>query len=460
MMSTLRISTQIELDAALAQDASTRLEIDSTAELSVEVRTGSPFFRLLGSTVLTLLAYGSSQPDIETRHNTRPRIVARGNSKPRIIIKDNSQPHVDIEHNSQPLIETHDKSHARIEAKDNSSPRIKVTGTSRPRIVGKDYCQPQIDADDNSEPHIVICDISQMIIKVRGNSRPHIETKDTSQPLIETYDNSRPHIETENYSQPLMRTCGDSQPIIEAYDNSHPHIITQNVSRSYIVAGDYSQPHVMAGDNSLPDIVVSDSSQMYIVAWDDSRPRVEAKGSSQLHVASRDNGQLHVVASGFVQLSLQGHHIQAQAGVDVQVRLADGAICEGGQQVTIRRGTPAEWCAFYDVKIIDGIATLYKAVDDNFRSAHGGDYTPGSIPVASDRDGGTSEHTSDHHYSSTPRHALVFNIDATKFVGCPVALTDIAPHSDADDPRKIMARCCCAPCWESDINGNRIDIPA
>ncbi len=42
---------------------------------------------------------------------------------------------------------------------------------------------------------------------------------------------------------------------------------------------------------------------------------------------------------------------------------------------------PAEWCAYYGVEVDDGVAILYKAVDEEFSSYHGGSYRPGTEPT-------------------------------------------------------------------------------
>lgn len=56
--------------------------------------------------------------------------------------------------------------------------------------------------------------------------------------------------------------------------------------------------------------------------------------------------------------------------------------------------------------------------------------------------------------------ARSFNDAATKYVGCPVALADIAVHPDGCYPEKVKARGCCAPVFEVDEDGERIQPEA
>ena len=187
---------------------------------------------------------------------------------------------------------------------------------------------------------------------------------------------------------------------------------------------------------------------------------VEARGSS--HVVARESS--HVVAWG-------SSHVEARANAFVRVfsalkiRAAASVVLtlhgkcndlEGGHHVrAIVPGTAQEWCDFYGVAVQDEIATVYKAVNDKFRSPHGMTYEPGSIPRAIDWDGGHHECGGGLHFSPTPAAAREFNSDGTRYVACPVALSAMrAPRSDDSYPQKIKAECCCGPVYEVDIMGN------
>ena len=117
--------------------------------------------------------------------------------------------------------------------------------------------------------------------------------------------------------------------------------------------------------------------------------------------------------------------------------------------------TAAKWCAEHHVKVVRGVATVYKAVGEDFKSARGADYSPGTVPVAGDWDGGKSECGGGLHFSPHPMDAILFDEDAKKFVACKVRLADMrAPNSGDKFPHKIKARGCCAPCVECDVRGN------
>jgi hypothetical protein len=123
--------------------------------------------------------------------------------------------------------------------------------------------------------------------------------------------------------------------------------------------------------------------------------------------------------------------------------------------------TAEQWCEFHGVEVKDGIATLFKAVSNDFKSGYGFDYAPGTEPKAPDWDGGEAECGGGLHFSPRPVQALQFMPEAKRFVACPVKLDEIAVHENAIYPDKVKAPGCCAPVWECDIDGNRIgDDPA
>ena len=116
--------------------------------------------------------------------------------------------------------------------------------------------------------------------------------------------------------------------------------------------------------------------------------------------------------------------------------------------------TAALWCKEHHVKVVRGVATVYKAVRDDYKSSRGGDYSPGSKPVAHDWDGGKKECGGGLHFSPHPLDALYFDEQATRFMVCKVRLADMRAPKAADDyPHKIKARGCCAPCVECDRTG-------
>ena len=160
-------------------------------------------------------------------------------------------------------------------------------------------------------------------------------------------------------------------------------------------------------------------------------------GSS--HVEARESS--HVVASWQVAV----HKHSAQSSV------------KGGVIVVVKApATPKEWCEYYGAKIEGKRAILFKAVRDDFRSAHRFLYKPGTTPEAPDWDGRKEECGGGLHFCAHPIAALGFDDSATRFVACPVNLADIRVHKNATYPNKVKAKRISAPIYEVDRYGNAI----
>ena len=84
------------------------------------------------------------------------------------------------------------------------------------------------------------------------------------------------------------------------------------------------------------------------------------------------------------------------------------------------------------------MATLFKAVRDDFRSAHGFLYAPGTSPKCEDWDA-KPECGRGLHFCAHPIAATEFDDQATRFVACPVKLAEIVVHKDANYPHKVKA---------------------
>jgi hypothetical protein len=154
------------------------------------------------------------------------------------------------------------------------------------------------------------------------------------------------------------------------------------------------------------------------------------------------NGAIQVTATAAVRIRIDGGNPEIEGGVVHRV---------------IPPKTPAQWCELYGVTVENDVAILYKAVSDDFKSAYGFDYTPGTVPVAPDWDGGKRECGGGLHFVSTPRCGLSYCDSATRYVACPVALADISVHENPEYPDKIKARRCCAAVWECNEDGERVD---
>jgi hypothetical protein len=190
--------------------------------------------------------------------------------------------------------------------------------------------------------------------------------------------------------------------------------------------------HVEARESS--HVVARESS--HVVAWGSSH--VEARGSS--HVVAWESS--HVVAGKFCAVTIQpAFSGRATGGVQIRVKLPK---------------TAKVWCEFYGVKVVRGIVTLFKAVDDKFNSKHGMCYAPGTTPKAPDWDGGRAECGGGLHFSPSPLAAKMFDSSATRYVACPVKVSEIFLHPHPDYPEKVKAPRVCAAIWECDCYGNPI----
>ena len=228
-----------------------------------------------------------------------------------------------------------------------------------------------------------------------------------------------------------------------AWGSSQPHVVAWDSSQPHVVAWDSSQPHVVARDSSQPHVVAWDSSQPHVEAWGSSQPHVVARDSSQPHVEARDSSQPHVVARGYAQLSIFGAvRATLSAHCSAVIRGA-GAKVTGGRQTKVRITTAHDWCDYYGIKVKNGVAILYKALDNDFTSPRGTSYAPGTTPVAPDWDGGKAECGGGLHFSPSPMLAAEFHSSATKFAGCPIALKDLAIHPNGSYPHKVKAKQCC-----------------
>ncbi len=109
-----------------------------------------------------------------------------------------------------------------------------------------------------------------------------------------------------------------------------------------------------------------------------------------------------------------------------------------------------EWCAYHGVKVSRGVATLYKAVNDEWTTKYGTDYSPGSLPSCDDWNnqpvcgGGL-------HFCPTPIHALAYHEGATQFVAVGVRLSELV-QIPGETAKAKAPRVVCA-CVQVNIDG-------
>jgi hypothetical protein len=185
--------------------------------------------------------------------------------------------------------------------------------------------------------------------------------------------------------------------------------------------------------------------------------QVTAYGSAQVTAY----GSAQVRAYGSAQVTAYGSaQVRASKFVAVTVPPRQNVKVEGGVLIAVQLPeTAAEWCEFYGVPIEDGIAVLYKGLDDQYCSPHGMFYTPGTTPFAPDWDA-TIECGGGLHFSPTPAHTYEFVNEAKRFVACPVRVDEIVVHKNAEYPQKVKAPRVALPCYEVDVHGNRVEHAA
>ena len=214
---------------------------------------------------------------------------------------------------------------------------------------------------------------------------------------------------------------------------------------------------------------VSASDSATVKAWDSATVRaggtakVDASGSTKVEAS----GSASVRAWGSTIVNV-GDTATVRAWGSTIVRVWGAASVEASKHVSVTRHgdqskvsggvvcqvpgitTAEEWCEFYGVEVENGVATLYKAVDGDFRSRYGMSYRPGSKPQAPDWDGGERDCGGGLHFSPSPSFALQFQPSAARYVACPVRVEDIVVNPVVRFQDKVKAKGVCAPVYEVD----------
>jgi hypothetical protein len=179
---------------------------------------------------------------------------------------------------------------------------------------------------------------------------------------------------------------------------------------------------------------------------------VTATGSATV----RATGSATVTATDSATVRATGS-ATVTAASKVAVHLHSGyAKVAGGVLIdhTASLDDPHDWADYHGVQVDDdGVATLYKAVRDNWLSSWGTSHEPGSTPEAPDwRDNGVCGHGL--HFSPTPSQALAYDSHATRFLAVGVDIATLRPlnggAAKCKAPRVVRA------CVEVDIDGNEV----
>jgi hypothetical protein len=209
---------------------------------------------------------------------------------------------------------------------------------------------------------------------------------------------------------------------------------------------------------------------------------VEASGSASVRASGsasvRASGSASVEASGSASVEASGS-ASVEASGSASVRAYDSASVQASKYVAIHKhpasgygtpkitggvvieipklDTPQAWLDYHGIPVVRGVAVLYKAVDDGYGANHNGfKYEPGTIPEAPDWDphNGCGNGL---HFCARPLIAKdKYHPNATRFVGCPVKVTDLV----VIDESKVKAPRVCKPCFEVDKHGDPINIGA
>ena len=141
-----------------------------------------------------------------------------------------------------------------------------------------------------------------------------------------------------------------------------------------------------------------------------------------------------------------------QASKYVAVRLHSARVTlDGGVLIDLTQldlTDPTTWCDYHGVTVTDGIAEVFKAVNDQWTTDRGTNYQPGSLPTAPDWKP-TRECGHGLHFCARPAVSKdQYFPAATRFVRVGVRLDEMVCLGD-----KIKAPRVVSPCTEVDIHG-------
>jgi hypothetical protein len=239
-----------------------------------------------------------------------------------------------------------------------------------------------------------------------------------------------------------------SSPTVVARGSSSPMVVARGSSSPRVVARESSSPTVEAWESSSPRVEARESSSPRVVAWGSSSPTVEARESSSPRVEAWDSSSPRGSVGKYAAL-VASQNDRSKITIPGAVLLEQPKI-----------ETAADWCDYYGVAVKRGMALLFKAVDDDYSTGFARSrevfYTPGSKPKAPDWDGGRAECGGGLHFSPSPSLGRDFNPDATRYVACPVKLSEIVVHKNPSYPNKVKAPRVAGAIYEVDVDGERL----
>ena len=191
------------------------------------------------------------------------------------------------------------------------------------------------------------------------------------------------------------------------------------------------------------------------------------RGSATVHAG--DSATVHAWGSATVRAwgsatVHAGRSATVHAGrfvpVQVHERDTDAVSVTGGVLIIIRPArTVEEWADLHGVEVVGGHVTLYKVVRDDWRSAHGTAYVPGTTVTAPDWDGGDRECGGGLHFCAVPFLCDQYDGEGTRYVACRVAVADCRTPREWDSmPDKIKAWGC-EVIGQVDADGRPVEGP-
>ena len=210
-------------------------------------------------------------------------------------------------------------------------------------------------------------------------------------------------------------------------------------------------------DQALADRVeligIHSPAGVWLTIRENPSSRVVARGSSS--VVARESSS--VVASEASTVSAFSGNVKAAPFVAVHLHSAAVHV-KGGviiDHTHVKDMGAIAWCEYHGVKVKRGIATLFKAVNDQWSTNRGTDYSPGSKPKCDDfKD--TDACGNGLHFGPSPSRARNYFDGATKYVAVGVKVSELRPITGlvakAKAPRVVRA------CVEVDIHGKPVEV--
>jgi hypothetical protein len=205
-----------------------------------------------------------------------------------------------------------------------------------------------------------------------------------------------------------------------------------------------------------------------VTVWASGSVTVRASGSASVwaydSVTVRASGSASVWASGSASVWASGSAsvraygsasvwaydsvtVRASAFVAVHIH-GDTPRVDGGVQIRVPHLTDAAaWCNYHDIPGDGETVVLFKAVRDDWRSAHGTSYASGAAPVADDWEPSRSC-GGGLHLVARPWEGCRYDSEASRFVACRVRLDEVVviDVEKVKVPRVLE-------CFEVDIDG-------